>query len=1084
LKGKDASATDQHAATRPNGGLRLSEFSIRYPVTIGMILLSFLVLGAVSIARIPLVLTPDIHFPVIVVIVPYHNATPEQVQEAIVKPLEDVLSTIPRVERITSTANADQALIQLQFDWGEDIEWLRAEVREKVDHARQDLPDDVDHILVQTWGTNDIPIIEGRISSGRDLRNAYDFLDAKIKKPLERIPGVADVKIDGVERKEIDIFLRLDDLRRYHVDAGALFRRLDSANLNVSLGRIDDGGYRFSVLTEGALDSLNELRTFPVNDRGLRLGDIADIAFHDPPLNYGRHLNGEYAIGLEIRKASDANTVETVKRVMARIEELNHDPSLEGIDVLVWHNSGQEITKALSGLLNAGILGALLAVGVLFLFLRKLSATLVIGWAIPFSIVAAVGFLYLLGKTLNVLSMMGLMLSTGMLVDNAVVVLESIYQRLERGFDRLTAARTGTQDVIMAVTAATLTTIIIFVPLVFGKKTNLSIWLADTGAAIIITLLCSLFISLTLIPLAVARFLHIDVHDRSRWMSRLIDSANPATLWLKRHFRRGGEHSAETRSTTGDHPSPPRRALTGAYLRLMGWTLQHRALTVIFIVVIVAASALPFSHLADNAPEAQDLQDLTIQYEFSENYHYAKIERDYVNPVEAFLFENKERFKIKHVYSWYTNNEATTRVYFDEDRITLEELRVIRREIARGLPTIPGAEIKLGRQEGATSENWIGVSLYGEDPTILHALAREAKKRLRQKPLFDEIHTDLDRGRQEVQITLDRYLTRRYNLSPQSVAGTLDVVLRGRKLRGYRTPEGEIDIWVKLRPEDREDLDDLKSIVIGQGPRGQEMRLSQVARFHLARAPGSIRREDHRTFASLWINYAGEKKDEGMKHVTDVMNSLAYPPGYGWSFGFWTKRQQKEDQEFIFNLLMALFMVYFVMASLFESLAHPFAIMFSLPFAFVGIAWFLFLTGTPFNIMAQIGVLILVGIVVNNGIVLLDHVNNLRRRGMSRTEAILAGCRERFRPILMTASTTIVGLTPLAIGTSGIFGLRYFPMARTVMGGLMASTVLTLIVLPTLYTLIDDFASWLKRVWLASASPQARRSAEDPAYGD
>ena len=1065
---------NNHLIEEKGHGFRLAGFSIRYPVTICMILVSFIVLGAVSAFKIPLVMLPDVDAPFVMVRVPYFNSTPDQVEETITKPLEEALSTIPKIQRLTSTSNPNDAFIQMQFDWGEDIELLRAEVRERVEQVRKDLPDDVDHIYVMTWNTNEIPIMEGRISSGRDLRGAYDFLDLKIKKPLERVPGVGEVNINGVDRKEINIFLRLDDIKRYRVDVDSIFRRLEGSNVDVSLGRVVEGGYRYGVLTKGSMTSLDQIRSFPVNNMGLKLSDIADVEFGDPIIDFGRHLNGTYAIAIEVRKTSDANTVETVKRVQQRIKELNDDPSLEGIQVMVWHNAGEEITKSLSGLLNAGTVGALLSVLVLYFFLWRLGATLAIGFAIPFSIISAVGFLYLLGNTLNVLSMMGLMLSTGMLVDNAVVVLESIFQKLEKGYDRVTAALQGTQEVVTAVLASTLTSIIIFVPLVFGKATEYSIWLSHTGIAIMITLLCSLFVSLTLIPLGVAKFIRIDV-NRQPFLKPIVlgQIGRFFSLFTRLPLIRRWRHEREPGQVVA-------KPWTERYIRLVEWNLRHRYVMGLLIVpLVVASSFFVVTKLPDNSPEAEDLRDMGIQFEFSENYHYEKIEKEYIEPVEQYLLANKDRFKIKNVYSYYGNNEGTTRLFFDEDRITLEELKDIRKKISDGLPVIPGADIRTGRQEGAEAENWTGVNLYGDDSVTLQKLASEARRRLKLNPAFLEVHTALEKGREEVQITLDREVARKYGVSPQSVGGVLGIVLRGRELGGYRTKEGEVKIWMKLRQGDREDLNDLKSMVVGIGRDGQEILLSGVAKFEIKKTPGSIERENRRTFTSLYANYSGQKKDEGKKLVTEVMNGLSFPPGYGWSYGFWTQREEQEDQDFMFNLLLALFMVYFVMASLFESLAHPFAIMLSLLFAFVGVAYFLLLTGTPFNIMAMIGIMILIGIVVNNGIVMLDHVNNLRRRGLPRSQAILEGCRERLRPILMTATTTVVGLIPLATGHSSMLGLRYFPMARTVMGGLMASTILTLIVLPTYYTLVDDVSMWLRKVWHGSAV----RVGEVPASG-
>jgi HAE1 family hydrophobic/amphiphilic exporter-1 len=303
-------------------------------------------------------------------------------------------------------------------------------------------------------------------------------------------------------------------------------------------------------------------------------------------------------------------------------------------------------------------------------------------------------------------------------------------------------------------------------------------------------------------------------------------------------------------------------------------------------------------------------------------------------------------------------------------------------------------------------------------------------------------------------------------------------------VRGFRTPEGEVEMWVRMDPADLQNLNDLESVIVGAGPAGEPIELRQVASFGIEKIPARIRREDRRSFTYVNGVYTGEKREEGQKIFTQILNDYPYPEGYGWSFGFWTQRQQQENQEFVFNILLALFMVYFVMASLFESLAHPFAIMFSLPFAIVGVALFLWATRSPFNVMGWIGTLVLIGIVVNNGIVLIDHINNLRRKGMERAEAIREGCRERLRPIVMTAATTVVGLIPLAFGDQGFFDMKYFPMARTVMGGLMASTVLTLIVLPTYYTLMDDLAVWCRRVWQNSGAAATPRPVDVSVPGD
>ena len=374
---------DDDADASAQMGSALAGFSVRRPVTISMLFVSLVVMGLIAATRIPLVLMPDVQFPFLFVYVPYPNATPQQIQETITRPLEEVIATIPGVKQMSSTSAADSAQIQVQFDWNTDVGMVRAQVREKVDQIRNDLPDDVRRIVVRNFGSDDFPILEATISSARDLRSAYDFLDAKLKKPIERIAGVAEVELWGTQREQVDVYLRLDDLKRYQVDVGRLFRSLDEANMNLSLGRTEDAGRRFSAVSKGVMASVEEIRKFPVNDRGLRLEQIAEIIYDAPVSNSGQHLNGQYGIGFSVRKASEANTVETVEEVRRVIEDLEDDPAFAGIEMHVWHNAGQEITRSLSSLLSAGTVGALLAVITLFLFLRRLGPSLGIGLAIP-----------------------------------------------------------------------------------------------------------------------------------------------------------------------------------------------------------------------------------------------------------------------------------------------------------------------------------------------------------------------------------------------------------------------------------------------------------------------------------------------------------------------------------------------------------------------------------------------------------------------------------------------------------------------------------------------------------------------------
>ncbi len=712
------------ASLNAGSGARLADFSIRYPITICMIFVSLLTLGIISAVKIPLVLLPDVSAPFLNVGVPYPNATPAQIQESITKPLEEALSTIQGVQRMSSNSSDDSAWVDLTFGFDKDINVARSEVREKLDQIRADLPDDVENIWIRNFSTDDIPVIFCAVSSTRNLRASYDFLDLKVKKVLERIPGVAEVELYGVARPQIDIDLRADDLKRYKVRVDQLFGQLRTLTTNRSLGRVNDGTTRYDTVSRGRISSIEEIQSFPVGSQGLRMKDIADVTLDTRPPTGGRLLNGNSAIGFAIRKSSGANTVETVNLIRAKIDEIQKDPAMGGISMRIFHDAGAEITKSLSGLLYAGSVGALLAVVVLIFFLRRWGPTLTIALSIPFCIIAAVGILYVTGYTLNTLTMMGLMLSAGMLVDNAVVVLESIYQKLEKGVDRVEAARAGTQGVLTAVIAATMTSIIIFVPLIFGEETKFSVLFGNAGAAIIFALLASVFISLTLIPLAVARVLRVDLGERPRWQQWLIDRTTPVIVRIGRALFRGRISDSSVK--------PARRSITDRYVQLVQWPLRNRVLVGFLLVPALMGGSIWVlkEKVPDNTPDAQEISALVVNYEFSENFHYAKIRRDYIAPVERFLLLNQERLKIKDVFSNYGNDRARTEVYFDTRNLSLEEMKRIREIIREEIPVIPGAKIKPGRQEGAENQDWFSVSIYGDDPEVLGALASQARGRL------------------------------------------------------------------------------------------------------------------------------------------------------------------------------------------------------------------------------------------------------------------------------------------------------------------------------------------------------------------
>jgi HAE1 family hydrophobic/amphiphilic exporter-1 len=471
--------------------MNLPRWALRNPVTAGMVLLSVFVLGALSVPRLPLAFLPEVDFPQIEVTIPYPNALPAQVEEEIARPAEEALATLSGIRRISSYSSSNQATISIEFNWGVDIGPLRAEAREKLDRIRDQLPADVDLIQVQSQRSSDIPVLECRIAAERDLSRDYELLNRHVADPLRRVPGVAKVELYGVDPPQVRVDFHRAALERHRLDAGQVLERLDASNRSLSAGRLENADESWALRVVNQFASLDEIRALPVNDQGVRLGDVATIALAEPDLDYARHLDLSRAIGLNVVKESGANTVDVSRRGRKVLDEIKTDPMLAGIQFLTFTDQGRDIEDSIRGLLEAGLIGAVLAVAVLFLFLRNVVTVAVVGMAIPFSLFAAAALLYATGRTLNILSMMGLMLAVGMLVDNAVVVLESIYRKRQSGQGPLRAALEGSREVLPAVIAATGTSIIVFLPLVLGGRTEITTWIGEVGRTIIFTLLCS-----------------------------------------------------------------------------------------------------------------------------------------------------------------------------------------------------------------------------------------------------------------------------------------------------------------------------------------------------------------------------------------------------------------------------------------------------------------------------------------------------------------------------------------------------------------------------------------------------------------
>lgn len=1049
--GTASSSSPDPSSTKKRRGLSLAEIPIDRPVATLMFLLCLTVLGVVSIFMLPLDFMPLIKEPEVKVEVPFPGSHPLEALRQVALPIEEEVSTIPGVTSVSTRARSGNAEVEVRFDWSAEIDLKKMEVREAVERARPRLPEEVDHISVE--GEIDGPaggaIIEGRISATRDLSESWDLLERRILRPLERIKGVARVRLYGVERRQVRIDLDFSALRRHGIDAGALIALFNGANLDLDVGSIRGDVVRYDVRSVGKFESVEEIRDLRIdNESGLRLKDVAEVSLREPELNYGRHLDRRFAIGIDVFKEPTANTVATVDRLLARIDEIEKDPQLQGISLLIWNNAGEEIRSSLEGLRNAGIYGGILAVFVLFFFLRRLSTTLIVAVAIPFSLMVACGAMFLLGSEFNVLTLLGLMLGVGMLVDNAVVVMENIHRKQGEGLSPRDAAKVGVRDVLMAVIASTATTVIVWSWLLVSERGPLTIYVGAVALTICLAVLCSLVISITLIPLAASRIIpHREVRP-GFLLSRLIP----------------------------------------AYRGLLSWTLRHRLVTLSVLLLLAASAAFPISKVEKSGEPRMLENSVQVNLEVHDPATKEVLE-GYVNQLEAIFDEKKADLGYDSMYAWYSEGMGTmVRLYLPKRQATPDALKEMRRKMQGLLPTIPGVTLTVGDRDwwrhGAQGRRMTSVAIHGEDPEYLEELAIRVEERLREVEGVVEVFGPSLQGQKEVRILVDTERARSFGVSPRLVADSVGFIFRGRRLRRFHHETGEVEVVMGLPENVRVGIDALADLPVPRDD-GQTIPLSSVAEVTLERTPPHIRREDRKT--TSWISAQFDEDEftteEATAAIEEAMVGFVLPEGYSWDYGSWGQRRDDALGQMLTGVLLSLLIVLLLMASLFESVTQPLAILITLPLAFFGAFWSLWLFGYELDPVGFIGLIILIGIVVNNGIVMVDHVNGLRRGGMSRVDALLQGCGNRLRPVLMTAITTLFGLIPLALSGSTVAGAYIDSLATAVMGGLATSTLFTLIGLPVWYTAVEDVGSVLSRLLPRRApAPEKRTLPEEEVF--
>jgi len=1024
--------------------MNLPDFAIRRPVTTLMMCLIAILLGGVAFLRIPVDLLPEITFPMLSVQASYAGVAPEEMETLVTRPLESAFAAVPGVEEITSTSSEGSSSIRIAFEYGTNLDEAADELRTRMDRMRGALPDDMESPVLFKFDVSQMPIMFLTVAAeNMDQRELRSFVEDNVQYRLERVPGVAQVSVVGGLRREIHVSLELGKLRALDMNVADVIRIIQSENLNRPVGPVQEGRFEVLLRTQGEFVDMDEIRAIVVATRGgvpIYLRDIATVEDSHEEVRQMVTVDGRPAIRIMLNKQSGANTVEVSDAVTVEIERIIRDyPQLS---LTPTRDSAEFIRSSISNVQQAAAFGAVLAVAVLLFFLRSPTATTIIGTAIPIALISTFALMYFNGFTLNIISFGGLALGVGMLVDNAIVVLENIYRHREEGMSRREAALKGSKEVAMAITASTLTTVAVFVPVVFTSGMSAEMF-QQLAYVVSFALLASLVISLTVVPMLC-----------SRYLPRPLD-AN----------QRPGVGGVLLRVAAGFTDS-----LTAVYGRGLDWALDNRLKVGAVAVFLFASSIYLFP-----------LVGVELQPQMDEGQVSASIEMEPGTRVEetdavaqrlaAIATERTPEAEHIQVETGSSNPFRGGGGHEAEIEINLLELSERSRssvEIADDLRdafgTPAGVSLRvesalglLGMMSsmGATGGDRLEVEVQGHDLNVLGQLADEVRARMAAIPGVTNPNISRQPGLPEMLVFVDRAKASSMGLNVSNVADTLETAIGGRRASYYRDRGDEYQILVRLQEEDRIDLEQVGQIPIST-PGGRTIPAESIIRLQRQEGPVSIARADQQRILIVSASISGRDLGSVVADLQESLSAMEVPLDHQVFVGGEWEEQQESFGQMGLAALLALILVYMVMASQFESLRDPFIILFSIPLAVVGVVALLLVTGTSFNIPGFLGIIVLVGIVVNNGIVLIDYTNLLRRDyHLPLREAVMQAGRNRLRPILMTTITTMFGMLPMAMGV-GEGGEMQAPLARVVIGGLASSTLITLFILPVIYMALEE----------------------------
>lgn len=1073
--------------------MKIIDISIRRRVTIAMFTLAIILFGAVSFFRLKINLLPELTYPTLTVRTEYPGAAPAEIENLISKPVEEVLGVVKNVNRVSSISRSGQSDVILEFAWGTDMDYASLDVREKLDAL--ELPLDVERpsllrfdpsldpvmrfgFYKETGAEADSAKISGDWFDEEELKFLRRFAEEEIEKELEASLGVAAVKVSGGLADEIQILVDQQRLAQLDLPIGDLAAQIGAENVNLSGGRLEEGTQQFLVRTLNQFASVEEIAEVIVSTKDgkpIYLRDIATVRHGYKEREAITRLDGREAVEIAIYKEGDANTVAVAREVEKHLGRARQILP-EGYNLVKVYDQSTFIQQAINEVIQAAVIGGILAIIILYLFLQNFWATVIISLSIPVSIIATFNLMYGADLTLNIMSLGGIALGVGMLLDNSIVVLENISRHRAMGKNIIDAARDGAGEVGKAVTASTLTTVAVFLPLIFVQGISGQLF-RDQALTVTFALLASLVVALTLIPMLASMQAKKEPpvepapkkepkRRAGRWMrtvGRTVFMTVPVFLTrlllgivkgiskivlflinpLLKLFTRG--YDSVERSYSG----------------MLSWALDHKGRVIVIALVLFGATMLLVPKLGVELIPQLSQGEFRVEFRLSPGTPLEVTDRA-IRKVQASATDIADINTIFSVAGTGNRMDANPEqggenwgemnvvlhpgaAREDEDRV----MGLMRKD----LMVIPDLQYKFFRPTLFTFKTPIEIEVAGYDLRSLRKVSNEIASKLDADSRFADVKSTMKSGHPEIQIKFDREKAASLGFQVYEIADRVVSKVRGDIASRYSWRDRKIDILVRAKESDRNSIDKIRKLIIN--PESERpVTLEAVADITLDTGPGEIRRVDQERVALISANLNYGDLGTAAEEINGIIAGIPMPAGLGVRIAGQNQEMARSFKSLQFALLLAIFLVYLVMASQFESFLHPFVILFTIPLALIGAVWALFITGSTISVVVFIGLILLAGIVVNNAIVLIDLINQLRENGMDKVSAILEGGKSRLRPILMTTLTTALGLLPLAIGIGEGAEVRA-PMAITVIGGLTVSTLLTLIVIPVVYTLFD-----------------------------